>query len=452
MSGRILVVDDVEVNRRLLATRLHAEYFDVLTAADGAEALAVCETEAVDLVLLDVMMPGLDGYEVCRQLKNGPRTQHIPVILVTALDRTSDRVRGLEAGADDFLTKPARDLQLFSRVKSLLRLKLLTDELRIRADTTAHLFESPDVLAEIGQGGRGGRILVVDDDPTSGSRTARILGGEHDCRTMTEQPELADCENTELLVLSLGIQRFDPLRLCSHLRATEATRRLPILVIAGAADELAVAKALELGVSDYLLRPIDRNELLARARTQIKRGRYDAGLRQSLRTTIELASVDALTGLQNRRFLDAHLPNVIERARQDNRALSMLIADIDHFKSINDRFGHDVGDEVLREFARRAREGSRASDLVCRLGGEEFVVVMPDTDGEAAAQIAERLRRLMSDAPFAVSAGELDVTGSVGLAVFDANRDDPASLMKRADDSLYAAKREGRNRVAQLAA
>src|SRR6185503_9361760 len=139
MSARILVVDDVPANVKLLEARLSAEYFDVLTAMSGKDALAICERAECDLVLLDVMMPDMDGFEVCRRLKTNPLTHHLPVVIVTALDQVSDRVRGIEAGADDFLTKPVSDVALIARVRSLARLKMVTDELRMRALTSREI-------------------------------------------------------------------------------------------------------------------------------------------------------------------------------------------------------------------------------------------------------------------------------------------------------------------------
>ena len=136
MTARVLVVDDVPANVKLLEARLSAEYFDVSTAYNGAEALTIAERAECDIILLDVMMPDMDGFEVCRRLKANPVTHHIPVVMVTALDQPSDRIRGLEAGADDFLTKPVTDVALISRVRSLARLKMVTDELRMRAWTT----------------------------------------------------------------------------------------------------------------------------------------------------------------------------------------------------------------------------------------------------------------------------------------------------------------------------
>ena len=139
MTARVLVVDDVPANVKLLEARLSAEYFDVSTAMSGAEALAICAKAECDIVLLDVMMPDMDGFEVCRRLKSNPATHHIPVVMVTALDHPSDRVRGLDAGADDFLTKPVSDVALIARVRSLARLKMMTDELRMRALTSKEI-------------------------------------------------------------------------------------------------------------------------------------------------------------------------------------------------------------------------------------------------------------------------------------------------------------------------
>ena len=141
MTARVLVVDDILANVRLLEAKLAAEYFEVVTAMNGADALESVQRTKPDIVLLDVMMPGIDGIEVCKRIKSNPLTQHIPVVMVTALDQPEDRVRGLEAGADDFLTKPVNDVSLFCRVKSLVRLKMLTDELRTRSIGTESIHD-----------------------------------------------------------------------------------------------------------------------------------------------------------------------------------------------------------------------------------------------------------------------------------------------------------------------
>src|SRR5215471_16844222 len=179
MSARVLVVDDVLANVRLMEARLSAEYFDVVTAMSGPEALAVCDRAQCDIVLLDVMMPDMDGFEVCRRLKASPKAQHIPVIMVTALDQPSDRVRGLQAGADDFLTKPVSDIALIARVRSLVRLKMITDELRMRAVTSREIGIRDAARNAVADAGRDGRVLIVDDRRSSYERIAEALAAEH---------------------------------------------------------------------------------------------------------------------------------------------------------------------------------------------------------------------------------------------------------------------------------
>ena len=456
MTARILVVDDIPANVKLLEARLLAEYFDVLTADDGYKALAICDNTHVDLILLDIMMPGIDGFEVCERLKANPRTAHIPVVMVTALDQPSDRVRGLKAGADDFLTKPVNDLQLVSRVKSLVRLKTLSDELRIRADT-ANNIALEDMLKGLDGRDEIAQVLLVDGRASSQERIIKALKPVAEVIAMSD-PQAALFEAAEnpvdLVVVNANFEDYDPLRLCSQLRSLERTRFLPLLLVTEMGADDTIIRALDLGVNDYIVRPIDPNELVARVLTQIKRKRYNDRLRTSVRQTIELAVTDGLTGLNNRRYLDNHLKVLFNRAAARGRPLSLCITDIDRFKSVNDTYGHDAGDEVLREFAARIRSTVRGADLACRYGGEEFVVVMPDTDAVAAAAIAERLRGIVESFPFHLKeAGKmLSITASLGIACNTSGAETPEQLLKQADRALYEAKNSGRNRVVAAAA
>jgi two-component system, cell cycle response regulator len=456
MTARVLVVDDVPANVKLLEARLSAEYFDVLTATNGAEALAICERGECDIVLLDVMMPDMDGFEVCRRLKAGLTTHHLPVVMVTALDQPSDRLQGLEAGADDFLTKPVSDVALIARVRSLARLKLMTDELRMRAVTSRDIgIESPEREA-VAEAGRDGRILIVDDRVSSYERIAAMLAGEHSAEVEAD-PNAglfhAAEGNYELLIVSLGLENFDGLRLCSQLRSLDRTRNVPILAISDAENHTRLVRGLEIGVNDYLFRPIDKNELLARVRTQIRKKRYTERLRDNVQMSIEMAITDALTGLYNRRYMETHVGTLVEQAATRGKPLTVLVLDIDYFKSINDGHGHDAGDDVLREFALRIRKSIRGIDLACRYGGEEFVVVMPETDLAVATMVAERLRRRIASEPFLIQKGarSVEVTISIGIAALGSG-DNAASVLKRADQALYRAKRDGRNRVVPDAA
>jgi two-component system cell cycle response regulator len=455
MTARILVVDDIPANVKLLEARLIAEYFDVLTASDGYQALAICERHQVDLILLDIMMPGMDGFEVCERLKSNPKTSHIPVVMVTALDQPADRVRGLKAGADDFLTKPVNDLQLIARVKSLLRLKTLSDELRIRAQT-AHTMGIDELLRADQRGEEGGQIMLVDGRANSQERIIKALKPIGNVFAISDaQAAIFEASENpfDLVIVNSNIDDYDPLRLCSQLRSLERTRFLPILIITEQGDDEMVVRALDLGVNDYIVRPVDPNELVARSLTQIRRKNYNDRLRANVQQTIELAVTDPLTGLSNRRYLDNHISTLFNRSMARGRPLSVLIADIDRFKQINDTHGHDAGDDILREFANRVRSTVRGADLACRYGGEEFVVVMPDTSPEIAASVAERLRGVIESVPFVVkgTGQELQVTASFGIASRTPQVITPGHLLKQADVALYEAKNGGRNRVVAAA-
>jgi two-component system cell cycle response regulator len=365
-------------------------------------------------------------------------------------------VKGLEAGADDFLTKPVSDVALIARVRSLSRLKLMTDELRMRAVTSRDIgIESPERDA-VADAGLGGRILIVDDHAASSERVARMLSGAHTVEVEANPNEAvfhAAEGNYDLLIVSLGLDNFDGLRLCSQVRSLERTRNVPILAMADADSNSRLVRGLEIGVNDYLSRPVDKNELMARVRTQIRKKRYTERLRDNVQMSIEMAITDALTGLFNRRYMESHVGTLVEQASTRGKPLTVLVLDIDYFKSINDTYGHDAGDDVLREFAIRIKKSIRGIDLACRYGGEEFVVVMPETDMAVATLVAERLRRRIASEPFPIQQGTrtVEVTISIGIAALGRN-ENAAAVLKRADQALYRAKRDGRNRVVPDAA
>ena len=368
------------------------------------------------------MMPDMDGFEVCRRLKSNPATHFIPVVMVTALDSPADRVRGLEAGADDFLTKPVSDIVLIARVRSLTRLKMMTDELRMRAITSLEIGMQAPERSAVADTGKGGRILLVDDRPSSYERLAPMLAAEH---TVDVEPNPAEAlfhaaeGNYDLLIVSLESRQFrraaavQPGALAGAHPPRADPRDLPTPTTTP-----RLLRGLEIGVNDYLLRPVDKNELLARARTQIRKRRYTDHLRDNVQNSIEMAITDALTGLHNRRYMESHLATLAEQASTRGKPLALMMLDIDYFKSINDNYGHDAGDDVLREFAVRIRKSIRGIDLACRYGGEEFVIVMPETDLHVAGMVAERLRRSIAGEPFADPQGRPSASRSRSRSAF----------------------------------
>jgi two-component system, cell cycle response regulator len=448
MSGRVLVVDDLDINVKLLEAKLSAEYFDVLTACNGRSALEIAAAELPDVILLDVMMPRMDGFEVCRRLKANPRTADLPVVMVTALSDAANRLRGLEAGADDFLTKPVADIALFARVRSLVRLKRMMEEWR-RRDEICGRFGGDETQPDLDLG--RAQILIIEEDAFAAAKMVETLTIAHRVSLVescaTAQPNLDD--EVDLVIASLTAGDSDTLRFVSQCRASDLFRQLPILLIASEHDLSRLAKGLDLGANDYLIQPVDRNELMARTNIQIRRKRLQYRLDENYRRSLSLALTDELTGLYNRRYLLAHLDELMGRVNSDGVGAALLIFDIDHFKRVNDTYGHAAGDDVLRQIAARAVDSVRSVDLVSRLSGEEFAVVMPETGLAVAAAVADRLRLAVASEPFDLGIGgeRLGVTVSIGATTALAGGDDRDRLLKRADDALYEAKSAGRNRV-----
>lgn len=462
MTARILVVDDVESSVKLLEALLLREYYEVVSAYNGAEAIEICLGGQIDVVILDVLMPGIDGFEVCRRLKDDPRTTNIPVVMLTALNSAQDKITGLEAGADDFMTKPVNDQQLLSRVKSLARLKMVSDELFQRtgtiADTEVEALLVTKLSGRFGGGEDAARILIVDENEIAAARLRVILGEDYfvDVANDANDALIKAIENDyDSIVISADFTYYDPLRLCSQIRTIERTRLVPIILIVNEDEGSLVVRALELGVNDYVMRPLEKLELYARLRTQIKRKCYNDLLRQSLHRTITMAVTDSLTGLHNRRYLDTHMPVLLSRATGRERPLTVIMIDFDHFKRVNDQYGHDGGDDVLREFATRLRTKIRGMDVMCRYGGEEFAIVLPDTDLASAAAVAERIRDAVSEEPFLLAGGkhQIAMTISIGIASLRLMGGDTVeALFARTDAALYEAKKKGRNRIVLSAA
>ena len=462
MSARILVVDDVAANVKLLEAKLKAEYYTVVTAMNGFDALRAAREEQPDLILLDVMMPKMDGFEVCRRLKADPETAHIPVVMVTALDQPSDRVRGLEVGADDFLTKPPNQLALFARVRSLVRVKMMIDELRMRDETSRSLgLDAP--WLDTGARRMEGRVIVVDErgplfDTVRPALTDRVGLSCVRARNRQEAIEAARVQEPDLFLIDSALTQTDPLRLCSELRSSPEARHAALLLIVDDRDYQTIAQALDLGANDYVMRPVDEHELVARSLSQIRRKRFSERLRDNMAAGLRMAATDGLTGLYNRRYAGVHLATLMRRVETDKTPLVALLLDIDRFKSINDRYGHAAGDAVIVEVSRRLRERIRNLDLAARIGGEEFLIVMPGASETEGARVAERLRDAIAASPFRVTQNDggalsIDVTISVGVSESRIGQtDDPEELLRRADRALYESKRMGRNRVTCAAA
>lgn len=456
MTGLVLVVDDVPANVKLLEAKLANEYYDVITAKDGYECIEQTKAKKPDLILLDVMMPGIDGFETCRRLKQDADVSHIPVVMVTALSDPSDRVAGLEAGADDFITKPINDTALFARVRSLVRIKVLIDELRLRDKSGSQLGMSASDYS-LNFDVSGSSLMLVDDDMVQARRVSeKLSAGGYKVDLFSDHKLALDhakqTPSLDLILISTQLADIDGLRLATQFKAIEQMRNVPIIMLVDEEEQHLMLKGLELGVNDYLLTPVDFNEMFARVKTQIRRKKYQEALKSNYQESVSMAVTDSLTRLYNRHYLDTHLKNLVRQAAEQGRSLSAVMMDMDHFKSVNDNYGHAVGDEVLKTLASIIVGTIRSADLAARYGGEEFVILMPETDAIRAYEAAERIRKAVETTPFVVTHPEspLHKTISIGYATMQPN-DTPESLLKRADAALYEAKNSGRNKVLPLA-
>ncbi len=452
MTAQILVVDDVPANIKLLEAKLASEYYDVIAAKDGFEALQKAKDNKPDLVLLDVMMPGMDGFETCKKIKEDNATSHIPVVMVTALSEKADRLKGLEAGADDFLTKPINDMALFARVKSLIRIKMLLDELRLRDKTSLQMGIEPATANAFISDVSGSKIMFVDDDEVQAKQVIGKLKETYEVDSVAD-PEEALAKATKgdysAILISTMLSGSDGLRLASQIKSQEELRNVPLLVLVDEDDKAIMFKALEMGINDYLTVPVDKNEMIARVRMQIRRKKYQEALKAHYQQSISMALTDGLTGLYNRHYLNTHLANMVKQAQQDSKNLAVMIMDMDHFKQVNDTYGHDAGDMVLKQLAGLIMGAARSTDLAARFGGEEFVVLMPETDPQAALNAANRMRDIVEKTPFTINADGTTIqkTISIGVSSLHPDGDSVETLLKRADEALYAAKNGGRNKV-----
>ncbi len=448
MTATVLVIDDLEPNVKLLEAKLLSEYYTVLTASSGQEAIALVKECKVDVILLDVMMPDMDGFEVCRLLKSNPNTTHIPVIMVTALSEVEDRVRGLEAGADEFLTKPIDDLTLFARVKALARMKASIDELLMRNETSKELGGK---LLKLNFTLNSTRVLLIDDDILQ-ARNLKVSLVEfaNEIKLVTSSEHLSTIEDfvPDLIIISCNLENEDPLRILATVKHDKRFKDSIIMMLTDEYNIPMVIKAMELGMHDYFIYPVDGAELKARVKTQLTKKYYQDNLKEDLVETLDLSTKDGLTGLFNRRYFDIHLNQMITRTIEHSEQFCLMMLDIDHFKEINDMFGHQCGDDVLKCLADELKKSLRITDTIARYGGEEFAAILRNTTLKESIDIAKRLRERIEDLkiPMGSQGKYLKRTISLGVAEYNVS-ENITDFLKRTDIALYQAKNNGRNHV-----
>ncbi|MEM7508771.1 MAG: diguanylate cyclase [Pseudomonadota bacterium] len=452
MPGRLLVVDDLPETRALVSRKLSEAYFDIVEAASGEEALRIAGSQEIDLVVLDILLPGIDGFETCRRLRRNPDTQHIPVVMLSELLQNAQKIEGLESGADDVVSKPCDYAALVTRIKSLTRMKMVMDELRLRHACHPCLPPAP------------GRVEYTDASillicPEEAGRIGiRAALTPHLDAIFEEAADAGMLEhrlrhgNYDAFVIWGLEEGMDAIHIASQLRARPETRHAALMLVFGDEELDHAHMALDMGIADYVTDPPDFEELAARLKVQLRRKFYSDQLRISVESSMTLAVTDPLTGLMNRRHVNDRLQAMQDRYSPEGRGIAAMILDLDHFKEVNDTWGHPAGDAVLKEFARRLSHSLRGADLVARLGGEEFLVIMPGIPPQDVQKVAERLRNAIQRDDFALCCSQsIEVTVSIGVAIH--NRGEAVSdLLVRADRALYSAKHAGRNTVTLSAA
>ncbi|MGA1179746.1 MAG: diguanylate cyclase [Marivivens sp.] len=458
MSGRVMIVDPVSTNRIVLKVKLLAARYEVVPCVDFAEALGRLDDEKPDLILVEASQLAAGFADFCNELRRGHRQLEIPVLGLGQFADSSARLAALAAGADDILPKPFCDALLLAMIRGLLRSR---DEARaaLMSDETRSALGFAESCAGFEP---AGSVAIVCDDELSGQRFGQLLNGlragQAITMTPTEALELRGKAIPDLFVLDA---RATPARstgeavyqLIADLRSRTETRNAAQLVILPAGAATMAAMALDLGASATAFSDEAPEEMVLRSRTLLARKAKQDRMRDTLRSGLEAAVTDPLTGLYNRRYAMSHLAGLAERAVETGRNLAVMVLDIDHFKRINDTHGHAAGDQVLIGVGEILRRNLRAIDLVARIGGEEFLIAMPEASAEAARAAAERLRQKIATSDFGnTDAGALKVTMSVGIALGTADqvvggRSGIEDLIQSADTALYRSKAAGRNIV-----
>ena len=455
MQGRILIVDAIATNRIVLKVKLITAFYEVVQATTMSEALDLARTQVPDLIITALSLPDGDAARLRLALRQDPATKFIPVMAISAQTSRQDRLAALHAGVRDILSRPLDETLLLGRVRSLIRAHSATEDWRMREDTSRALaLQEPQHRFM----DRAHCTLVSADKAQLHNFAGQLRPVLRMHLTLTcPNSVVADLRGKKLPDVFVFVLPTDPLkamdslRMLSALRANAKTRNAGVVVLQTTADSALAATALDMGADDLMAQGFDAEELSLRLAAVVRRTKAAEQMRRTMHDGLEAAIYDPLTGLYNRRYAMPHLNRVSSHAIQTGRSYAVLLADLDYFKQVNDRYGHASGDAVLVEVASRLRNCLRGSDMAARIGGEEFLVVMPGTPQFQAQRAAVRICQAISAVSFDVpgSASPVHITISIGMAINENGNPDkcPKDMLHAADRALYTAKGRGRNQV-----
>lgn len=459
MPGKVLIIDDVATNRIVLKVKLVTSCYRVIQAMSGAEGLELAKREHPDVILCSARLPDMDAMMLAETLRNTAEISTIPLIVITSdLSRTL-RINALKAGVDDILNKPLNEYTLLARIRSLLRARDTAEELRLRDGTNRALG-----FAEKPQGFTApGNIAIIADTQTTALHWKRNLGPllPDSLQAMAVKDamlRLSGSAAPDVYAVALDPENPEPgLRLMADLRAHSKTRHSAILAVSENDTPRIAADALDRGANDIMPHGFEAAEMALRLTAQITRKRIGDRLRENMRDGLRAAVTDPLTGLFNRRYAIPHLARIAEKSNIAGRDYAVMAIDLDHFKRVNDCYGHAAGDAVLVEVARILQMHLRAVDLAARIGGEEFLIVMPETNRHCTSLAAKRLCDIIHDTPFKIPGQPtpIRITVSIGVALgtdqidiqSNITQGAPIGILEEADKALYGSKAHGRNQV-----
>ncbi|MBH1966839.1 MAG: EAL domain-containing protein [Pseudomonadales bacterium] len=427
-AATLLIVDDETHVRKLLKMLLENQGYRTLTASSGEEALAIVEQQSPDLILLDIMMPGMDGYEVARQLKSNKAMANIPIIMLSALGEHSARISGLEAGAEDFLSKPVESAELWLRVRNLLRLKAFGDYLKSHNLMLEEQLQKRSIDLErfrLAMDASGDAIFLINR-----SSMRLIEFNRRACQVMGYTAEELLCKT--------------PADLGEH--SLEQLKVMYDQIIAGRGSSEPAESRIRCKDGSYIPVEVHREAYKAGDDWIIVGIARDISQRKETdQRRLKMAHYDTLTGLPNRNLFFTTLQMGLTQASLSHWKLAVVTVDLDEFNNVNETWGHLMGDQMLTELGKRLTNCLNVSDTLGRMDGDEFALILMIREGQVdALQTVERIREKLRE-PFQLGAHSTVMTASIGIALYPNDGDDAHGLIKHANTAMYQAKKVGRD-------
>jgi len=440
-SQKVLVVEDHPINQQVVQSQLEQMGLTVSLAGNGAEGVEQARREQYDLVLMDIQMPVMDGYEAARTIRTF--NTEVPIIALTAAALVEDREKALQAGMNDHLGKPFSAQQLFDHLRPWLQTRQVAAEPSPAAAETAG--EEGTAHLPVAQ---KRSLLIVDDMAANIRILANLLKDDYTIQVANRGQKALDIargsQPPDLILLDIMMPEMDGYQVCRELKNNQATSHIPVIFVTAMDEVENQKKGLSLGAVDYITKPFDADIVKVRVRNHMN-------LKVKTDMLEDMSHVDGLTQVANRRNFDRTLQRELKRLERSGKPLGLIMLDIDYFKPFNDHYGHGKGDECLIKVAAALQQVvKRPGDLLARYGGEEFAAILPETDAEGVARVAEAMRAAVEaiDVEHGYSQVADHVTISVGCCAQVVTAETTAEqLLNRADTALYAAKRQGRNRV-----